>query len=105
MPAVLWLRREELVGLDPLRSSGADARLYFSSTLLDRNSPEPALTARVTGFVAHPYRLPASRTPPSRAYPRPGLGPGQRFMAKGGYIVRYTGRSEPGAGEAVWLAP
>jgi hypothetical protein len=62
---ILWLRREQLVGLEqPL----AAARIYLSSTLLERDLDgawlaTPGLAAPGPVFVVHPYRLPGKPDP------------------------------------------
>jgi hypothetical protein len=53
--AVLWVRRDQFAGLDYLLPPG---RIYFSSTLLDRDLSSPLIPAPGPVFVAHPYRLP-----------------------------------------------
>jgi cytochrome c553 len=159
--AVLWLRRAQLPGSASVFPPG---RLYFSSTLLDRDLEAPALAAAGPVFVAHPYRLPGepdsafvrftlwARTrgieithPRLQAeaffaclaandaishlgrffvrdyvldmldhaqgmavylpiHPRPTLGPGQRFLTKGGYVLRVVD-GRPDADAATWIRP
>jgi mono/diheme cytochrome c family protein len=55
--AILWLRREQLVGLEqPLPA----ARIYLSSSLLERDLDGPLPAAQGPVFVAHPFRLPGA---------------------------------------------
>lgn len=158
--AVLWVRRDRIVGLERPLPSG---RVYLSSTLLDRDLdgfpsvPGPA-------FVAHPFRLPGEsdsalvrftlwartrgieiRAPRLQAeaffaclaandaithlgryrvrdyvldmldhaqglaaylpiHPRPTLGPGQRFLTKGGYVLPILD-GHPATKDAAWILP
>ena len=52
--AVLWVRRDQLAALDHPLPAG---RIYFSSTLLERDLNGSLLKASGPAFVAHPYRL------------------------------------------------
>jgi hypothetical protein len=158
---ILWLRREQLVDLEqPLPA----ARIYLSSTLLERDldGPWPAASAPV--FVAHPFRLPGAsdsallrfklwartrgvevRYPRRQAeaffacfaakaalnrvrrylvrdyaldsldhaqglasyvpiHPRATLGPRQRFLTKGGYMLPIVD-GHPVTRDAAWILP
>jgi hypothetical protein len=158
---VIWVRREQLVDLDGSLPAG---RLYFSSTLLDRELSEPLLAVPGPVFVAYPYRLPGEpdaaltrfivwarsrsieiRYPRLQAeaffgclaandalghlgrfflrdyvldmldhtqglamylpiHPRPTLGPGQRFLTKGGYVLPVRD-GRPDTANAIWILP
>jgi mono/diheme cytochrome c family protein len=158
---VLWVRRDQFTGLDHPLPAG---RIYFSSTLLDRDLNGPLLQTPGPVFVAHPYRLPGEsdsallrftvwartrgieiRHPRQQTeaffaclaandalshlrrylvrdyvfdmldhaqglaaylpiHARPTLGPGQRFLTKGGYVLPVTD-GHPDARGAAWILP
>jgi hypothetical protein len=158
---ILWLRREQLVGLE---QSLPAARVYLSSTLLKRDLDGPWSAASGPVFVAHPFRLPGAsdsalrrfllwartrgieiRYPRLQAeaffacfaandalshvrryllrdymldsldhaqglalyvpiHPRPTLGPRQRFLTKGGYVLPIVDGS-PETKDAAWVLP
>jgi mono/diheme cytochrome c family protein len=58
--AVLWVRHEQLAGLDGTSPSG---RVYVSSTLLDSAPTGVLSSAPGAVFMAHPFRLPGSPDP------------------------------------------
>jgi mono/diheme cytochrome c family protein len=159
--AVLWLRHEQLAGLERPLPPG---RSYFSSTLLDRDLDGPLLSAPGPVFVAHPYRLPGESDPGLRRFtawartrgielrhprlqaeaffaclaandglthieryfvrdyvldmldhaqgmalylpihPRATLGPGQRFLTKGGYVLPVVD-GQLDTKDAAWILP
>ena len=158
---ILWLRRDQLAGLEqPLPA----ARIYLSSTLLERDLDAPLVSAVAPVFVAHPFRLPGEsdsamarftvwartrgieiRYPRLQAeaffacfatndalnhvrrylvrdylldsldhaqalavyvpvHPRATLGPGQRFLTKGGYLLPLVdGHAD--SRNATWILP
>jgi hypothetical protein len=159
--AILWLRREQLAGLEqPLPA----VRIYLSSTLLERDLDGPLLPSPGSVFVVHPFRLPgksdpallrfklwartrgiAIRYPRLQAeaffacfatndalshvrryllrdyaldsldhaqglavyvpiHPRPTLGPRQRFLTKGGYVLPMVD-GRPETKDAAWVLP
>jgi hypothetical protein len=158
---ILWLRREQLAGLgQPLPA----ARIYLSSTLLERDLDSPLRSSSGSVFVAHPFRLPGAsdsalrrftiwartrgieiRYPRLQAeaffacfaandalnhvrryllrdyaldsldhaqglavyvpiHPRPTLGPRQRFLTKGGYVLPVVD-GRPVTRDAAWVLP
>ena len=159
--AVLWLRHEQLAGLERHLPPG---RIYFSSTLLDRDLDGPLLSAPGPVFVAHPYRLPGESDPGLMRFtvwartrgielrhprlqaeaffaclaandalthieryfvrdyvldmldhaqgmalylpihPRATLGPGQRFLTKGGYMLPVVD-GQLDTKDAAWILP
>jgi mono/diheme cytochrome c family protein len=158
---ILWLRREQLASLEqPLPA----ARIYLSSTLLERDLDGPWPASSEAVFVAHPFYLPGAsdsamrrfllwartrgveiRYPRLQAeaffacfatkdalthvrrylvrdyvldsldhaqglasyvpiYPRATLGPRQRFLTKGGYLLPVVdGRAD--TTNAAWIQP
>ena len=158
---ILWLRRDQLGGLDQALPA---ARIYLSSTLLERNLDGSLLSAPGPVFVAHPFRLPGEsdsalrrftvwartrgikiRYPRLQAeaffacfaandalnhvrryllrdyaldsldhaqglavyvpiHPRPTLGPRQRFLTKGGYVLPIVD-GHPVTKDAAWILP
>jgi mono/diheme cytochrome c family protein len=159
--AVLWVRRGRLAELERPLPPG---RIYFSSTLLDRDLGGPLLSAPGPVFVAHPYRLPGESDPGLKRFtvwartrgielrhprlqaeaffaclaandgithmeryfmrdyvldmldhaqdlalylpihPRATLGPGQRFLTKGGYVLPIVGGLAD-TKDPVWILP
>ena len=158
---ILWLRREQLAGLEQPLSA---ARIYLSSTLLERDLDSPLRSSSGSIFVAHPFRLPGAsdsalsrftvwartrgieiRYPRLQAeaffacfatndalshvrryllrdyaldsldhaqglavyvpiHPRPTLGPRQRFLTKGGYVLPIVD-GRPETKDAAWVLP
>jgi hypothetical protein len=158
---ILWLRREQLAGLEPPLPAG---RIYLSSTLLERDLDNPLLSSPGSVFVVHPFRLPGKSDPALlrfklwartrgieiryprlqaeaffacfaandalnhvRRYllrdylldsldhaqglalyvpihPRATLGPRQRFLTKGGYVLPVVD-GHPVTKDAAWILP
>jgi hypothetical protein len=159
---VLWLRRDQLTAVE--QSLPPAARIYLSSTLLDRRPDDLLASMPAPVLVAHPFRLPGKpdsavarftvwartrgieiRYPRLQAeaffacfatndalshvrrylvrdymldeldhaqalavyvpiYARATLGPGQRFLTKGGYLLPMVD-GRPDTRNAAWTIP
>jgi mono/diheme cytochrome c family protein len=100
-PLDVWMKSRGI----PLTNAALQANTLFTATLAAQALKHIGSLFHRDYFIERIEHIFDSMVTPS-AYPRPSLGPGQRFASKGGYVLRIS-KGEVGtlASEREWVVP